>query len=174
MIAEVNIPGQDCGQVDAVFTQKAQVPIAVLSADCVPILLAHREGTAVAAVHAGWKGVKQRILQELWKYLKLQGHRPQDWVAAIGPAIGPCCYQVSEELAQEFKTEFSTFSHEVVAPSYRMLDLPGIEKEELINLGIGEVELLRACTRCSTQPEFPSFRRQGKTVQNLWSVIVKT
>lgn len=162
--AEVRAPGEACGEVDALWTARARQPIAVVSADCVPILLAHRSGRKVAAVHAGWRGTRARILSELFASLMAQGDSPGEWVAATGPAIGPCCYEVSEELALDFAREFAAAGEGVAVPRFRHLDLPAINAFELRQLGLAEVEILRACTCCSVGPGGPlfhSYRREG-------------
>ncbi len=159
--AEVIHAAQDCGDVDGLFTRAKGIPIAAVSADCVPILLARRDGLAVASVHSGWRGTRARILASLWDKLSAQGEKPKDWVAAIGPSIGPCCYEVSEELADDFKREFGWSA----VPSHRHLDLPLINAQILKDLGIGDLELLRACTRCARTADgefaFHSYRREG-------------
>lgn len=175
-IARVEKPGQECGEVDALMTRQKQIPLSVVTADCVPILLAHREGHFVAAVHAGWRGARARILKKLWKKLQEEeGQDPRDWVAAIGPAIGPCCYEVSPELAEDFKKEFSDLPQVQSVPRSRMLDLPTLQLEELKKIGLFEVECLRTCTKCTQGPEQPAFysyRREGTGVRQ-WSVIMR-
>lgn len=89
-VAEVCARGQECGEVDALYTFTVGIPIAVQTADCVPVLLARADGAGVAAAHAGWRGTRARVVQALWKALLSKGEKPQNWVAAIGPAIGPC------------------------------------------------------------------------------------
>jgi YfiH family protein len=165
--SEVFHAQQDCGEVDSLWTATPGLPVAATSADCVPILLARKDGTRVAAVHAGWRGTQARILSALWLKLRASGEKPRDWVAAIGPAIGPCCYEVSETLALEFRREFGWLA----VPSHRRLDLPLINALELHEIGLEELELLRACTRCARTSDdeaagdgfaFRSFRREGK------------
>jgi YfiH family protein len=158
--AEVGTPSQAVGEVDGLFTRLPASPIAVVTADCVPVLLARRDGAAVAAVHAGWRGTAAKILSALWNQLRSQGEKPADWVAAIGPAIGPCCYEVSVELAQQFEREFATLGPHVAVPRFRHLDLPAVNAGALKQLGIGDVEILRHCTLCSKEPEFFSYRRK--------------
>ena len=153
---------QDCGEADAVWTIQPKVPIAVVSADCVPILMARSDGKAIAAIHSGWRGTLADISGELARRF---GEDLSSWTAAIGPAIGPCCYQVSEELALDFLSRFSDLSKQEVLPSPRMLDLPRLVEHALKRSGIGEVELLRACTRCSRDADgyvYESFRRDRK------------
>src|SRR5262249_38960083 len=79
-IAEAREPHAACGEVDAIWTRVREVPIAVVTADCVPVLLARRDGKVAAAVHAGWRGTRAGILRKLWEKLSVQGESPQDWV----------------------------------------------------------------------------------------------
>jgi len=165
---EVDSAQQNCGEVDALFTFKTGLPIAVVTADCVPILLAKKSAKkldgAVAAVHAGWRGTLAGIVRVLGDALIARGEVLSEWVAAVGPSIGPCCYEVSEELAQNFKRVFDPRFGSLAVPCYRTLDLPAMNEAELRSIGIGEVELIRACTRCSGSPGneiFHSFRREG-------------
>jgi len=170
--AQVEIEGQECGEVDGLFTSKAGMPVGIMTADCVPILMANQKGTCVAAVHAGWRGTRAHILAELWTELHKQGQSPRDWVAAIGPAIGPCCYEVSEELAQSFFKEFKDFgsSGRLAVPSPRRLDLPSINAAELRRIGLSKVEILPYCTQCSVNPVFHSYRREGGGARQ-WSLM---
>lgn len=161
---EVQAPGENAGEVDALYTRRPGLPIAVVTADCVPVLMARNDGGCVAAIHAGWRGTRARILRKLWERLRREGEDPSQWSAAIGPAIGPCCYEVSEELAEDFTTEFAAFA----VPRYRHLDLPAINAAELRELGVSHVDLIRTCTRCS--PLYFSYRRDGSGTRQ-WSII---
>jgi len=170
---EVTGPKQQCGEVDALITRTKSVPIAVMGADCVPILLAKKNGKAVAAIHAGWRGTLAGAVLETWKVFASEGENTSDWVAAIGPAIGPCCYEVSEELIADFAQKKSALSPTLISPTFRKLDLPGIHQAELTQLGFSEVDLIRMCTRCHTSPAFQSFRRdQNKDRQYSGLVII--
>lgn len=160
-IAQVETPEQECGEVDALTTSTSGLPIGVVTADCVPILISHRSGKQIASVHAGWRGTHKRILKHLWKHLAAQGNQPYDYVACVGPSIGPCCYQVSEELAQEFITEFKDWDASLSVPRPRYLDLPAINAAELKLIGFKEVEILRLCTHCNKNPSFFSYRRNS-------------
>jgi polyphenol oxidase len=158
-VGEVNHPRQECGKVDALFTSRSRIPVAVQTADCVPILMARLDGTKVAAVHAGWRGIRAFIILKLWNELKAQGEQASNWVAAIGPAIGPCCYQVSKELAKEFLETFDWMDPFIAEPKDCYLDLAAIQKAELERLGLYKVELISICTFCNTSPLFASYRR---------------
>lgn len=163
---EITRPLEEAGEVDALWTTQLALPTAVVTADCVPILLARKDGGAVAAVHAGWRGTQARILESLWRQLRKRGQSPSDWVAAIGPAIGPCCYEVSEELARDFQQSCQDLlAPAQVLPHHRHLDLPAINAAQLHKLGFhpAQVDLLRACTLCSRDqngaPLYHSYRR---------------
>jgi len=174
-IAEVNGPNQQCGEVDAMITRAEGIPIAAMTADCVPILLSRTDGKAVASIHAGWRGTRAHITHALVEKLESQGEKPADWVAAIGPAIGPCCYEVSEDLAADFAREFSNLGPNVAVPRHRILDLPAINAGELKQLGLQKVDIIRACTKCAAGPYAPffhSFRREGGNARQ-WSLIMR-
>jgi YfiH family protein len=162
-IAEARAAREELGECDGILCFSAGLPIAVTSADCVPVLAARADGRAVAALHAGWRGTLAGAAGELVRALVARGEDPARWLAAVGPAIGPCCYEVSQELAREFG-----------APT-RMLDLPELNAAQLRAAGIGAVELLRACTRCARDergaPLYASYRRDGKGLQQR-SVLV--
>lgn len=170
-VAHVTYAHQNCGEVDAFWTSEPGLPVAVVTADCVPILLARKDGKAVAAVHAGWRGTRAHILSVLWEKLRAKGEWPSEWVAAVGPAIGPCCYEVSEEIAQDFAQEFESFGEKLAVPRHRILDLPAINAKELERIGVAEVDLLRHCTRCGEG--FHSYRREGAGTRQ-YSMIMTT
>lgn len=173
-VVRLENPAEQGLEGDAFWTSRAGLPVAVVTADCVPILLARRDGACVGAIHAGWRGTIARITERFFETIAAHGEKPQDWVAAIGPAIGPCCYEVSEELASRFSTDFSAIASQAV-PRFRHLDLPAVNAAELKRLGFGEVELLRACTRCSLSSEgaplYHSYRREGGGTRQ-YSVII--
>lgn len=166
--AEVLYPRQEIGDVDAMYTSARNLPIGVVTADCVPILLSRRDSARVAAIHAGWRGTYDGITSHLWNTLSAQGEVAHDWVAAIGPAIGPCCYEVSEELEKNFLTRFSWLKRQIVVPERRHLDLQEIQRQELIRLGFQDVDVLRHCTRCLST--FHSYRRD-QTTKRQYSLI---
>lgn len=162
---EVTESHQKCGETDALFTFEKGMPVAVVTADCVPVLLARKNGGAGAAIHAGWRGTFAGAVDTVLKELVNRGEKLSGWVAAIGPAIGPCCYEVSEELISDFARKFSHIDPKILSPSFRKLDLPAIHDYRLKKAGLGEVDLIRACTQCSggaVSPTFHSYRRGDK------------
>jgi YfiH family protein len=158
-------------QGDAAVTGLAGVMVGVQTADCVPILIAHREGRAVAAIHAGWRGTAAGIAEAAVMRLSRKfGLAVKDFVAAIGPHIGPCCYQVGEEVAAEFGyREAIVRSIDQEKPH---LDLGLANRAELLQAGIPDtqIETSSLCTRCRADL-FHSYRRDGKRMGHMLSVI---
>jgi len=153
---------QRCGEVDALWTREPGRTLAIVTADCVPILLARKDGQAQAAVHAGWRGTLARILEHLGTTLRQHGESPSDWSAAIGPCAQPCCYEVSEDLSRQFAEAFGSSC----APAPRRIDLVAANCAQLANMGVTSVDTSPAlCTICSKTPSgaqrFSSYRRDG-------------
>jgi YfiH family protein len=93
---------------DGMMTDVPGVLLAVQVADCVPVLVADVRRKAVAAFHAGWRGTLKRMVERGIGTMRLRYRsRPEDLVAAVGPAIGPCCYSVGEEVRHEFESQFA-------------------------------------------------------------------
>ena len=145
-------PGDDLASVDAQVTDSREVTPLVLVADCVPVALA--APGAVAMVHCGWRGVAAGIVERAVKAVRrLAGH--DEVAAAIGPAIGPCCYEVGPEVSDVF-----TRNGHSDALAGRMLDLPHVVRCELEALGVEDIALAGICVSC--HPElFFSHRRDG-------------
>jgi len=94
-------------QGDALITREKSILLTVQTADCIPILLADTKRRAVAAIHSGWRGTLARIAAKTLGRMQMEfGTRPEDVVAALGPGIGRCCYEVGEEVAKEFAAQF--------------------------------------------------------------------
>ncbi len=145
------VPGQ---QGDASFTNSSQHLLSVLTADCVPILLYHTDGV-VGVVHAGWRGLLSDIIPKTLSLL------PMNPTAVIGPAIGTCCYEVSEDLSKNFAGKFGEI---VVDRSYPKphVDLVGAAIQQLQEAGVSGLEASHLCTHC--HPElFFSYRRDGSS-----------
>lgn len=176
-IATVNQPGEDCGEADGMFTDRPGLLLCIATADCVPILLARRDGTQVAALHAGWRGTLDGIVQRFVALLRERGDHPANWLAALGPSAGACCYEVSQEIIDQFSTRYDIPASRV-APHGRRLDLAGIVQWQLGRAGFGEVSTSPECTMChriGSGFTFHSYRRDRETrtpvVDVHWSVI---
>ncbi len=94
-------------QGDALFTNEPGVLLVVQTADCVPILLADTKQRAIAAIHSGWRGTLRRIAAKTLGRMQMEfGTRPEDVIAALGPGIGRCCYEVGSDVTREFHAQF--------------------------------------------------------------------
>ena len=104
---------------DALIADRARMLLGIRTADCVPILMVDRERRAVAAVHAGWRGALHRIVEKaVGEMCRMFGSRPRNLLAAVGPSIRKCCYEVGEEVADAFCGAFpagETFFHKAAA-----------------------------------------------------------
>jgi YfiH family protein len=124
----------------------------VLVADCLPVVLGS-EG-AVAALHAGWRGLAAGVLEEGVRAVRELGGEG-DVVAVIGPGAGPCCYEVGEEVHAAFAADPSGLSRR----EGRNLDLPGFARVRLEAAGVARVEHVGGCTICDER--YFSHRREG-------------
>jgi YfiH family protein len=148
----------DC---DALVTDQKGVMLGVLTADCVPVLMYDPVRGVVAAVHAGWKGTKAQItVKTVRKMQEVYGCDPSDIIAGIAPAIGPCCYEVGEEVAKHF---FDVSKGYMTKGEKYMLNLPFINKTQLMGAGLKEehIELSGICTACETARFFSYRKEQG-------------
>jgi polyphenol oxidase len=99
--------GEQAPKGDALITRESDVLLTIQTADCIPILLADTRQHAVAAIHSGWRGTAQRIAEKALGRMQMEfGTRPQDVIAALGPGIGGCCYEVGHEVVKEFTAKF--------------------------------------------------------------------
>lgn len=174
-VCEVTKPAQSCGDVDALLTYTPGCPIAVVTADCVPIILAKNSGESVAVIHAGWRGTQAGIVAGVWEKLSQKGEKPEDWSASLGPAIRACCYEVGEDLVAKFRNTFPQLSPDLISPAEPMLDLHAINEALIKELGIQEVDVVAECTQCTLldngRPKYFSYRREGKGTRQ-WTVAM--
>lgn len=146
-IVDVMSAQQACGEADGFYTDQPGIMLSVFTADCLPVIFSHKQGRAIAVVHAGWRGLRHGILEQMAQRINQSGST-QDWIASIGPAAGPCCYQVSQELVDEFQGGLD-LPAELISPSYRHLDLPAIAHAKLIQAGFSAVDFAGSCTICT-------------------------
>lgn len=135
------------GEADGLVTTMVDLPLAVRTADCVPVVI-HAE-SAVAVVHAGWRGLAAGVLAQALSELAEGGDRPVR--AAIGPSIGPCCYEVGTEVIEALGGGATTTTWGTAS-----VDLWSAAERQL-----GEVDVWRAdlCTHC--EEPFHSYRASG-------------
>jgi len=161
---------------DGVVSSTPGVTVAVVTADCVPILLATSAGTAVAALHAGWRGLAAGVVAAGVSALRQLLRRPPPLVAAIGPHIGPCCYEVDGPVVDSLRRRFAPALEGCLRPTragHAALDLGLLARAALVAAGVASdaVGVLReTCTRCDPE-RFHSYRRDGPTAGRLVNFI---
>lgn len=166
---------------DAIAGDDCRSALTVRVADCVPILLASPGGGVVAAVHAGWRGMAGDVIAAAVRTMAATWSlAPADLVAAVGPSIGPCCYQVGPEVARAF----AHAGHDAASRArwFRpdvddrlRLDLWGAARDRLVALGLGgdAVHVSRLCTACHLAAFF-SYRVEGPRAGRLMAIIRAT
>lgn len=138
------LPSLTTPDADGAFTRSANYHCAVMTADCLPVLLCDKKGTQVAAVHAGWKGLASRILENAVRHFNAPLSEITAW---IGPAICKTCYEVDNALITRFDQYPSAITPSKNANKY-LLDLPHIATLQLNDIGVDNVTLSRLCTYC--------------------------
>ena len=181
---------------DASITNRAGLLLAVQTADCVPILLADPKKRVIAAIHAGWRGTLARIAAKTIGKMQMHfGTGPRDLLGAIGPSIGPCCYEVGTEVATQFLSQFAdatTYFDEfrtgdepnpiqwlnMMPPGHQpppkgvLLDLRKANRSQLLAAGLRpqNIHTIDLCTACRPDLLF-SYRKEGPASGRLLSVI---
>lgn len=181
---------------DASATNQLGQLLAVQTADCVPILLVDPKKRAVAAIHAGWRGTLARITQKAVGRMQFEfGSKPADLLAASGPSIGPCCYEVAADFVSKFTAQFADAADHFdeprsgeepnplqwlnmkppghqPPPKNVHLDLRKANRSQLVAAGLltRNIYVSDLCTACHTSLLF-SHRREGALSGRLMSVI---
>jgi YfiH family protein len=176
-VDELNVRNARTVHADAMITNVPGIALSVETADCVPVLLCDLAKPAVAAIHAGWKSTVKKIVQKaVYRMHEEFGSESSRLIAAIGPAIGPECYEVDEPVMGPVREAFS-FWKEVASPRGNdrwSLDLVKANKIELMQIGLPEksVHTLGLCTSCR-RDLFYSFRAEGRTGRMLSVIMIR-
>ncbi|HEY8082206.1 MAG TPA: polyphenol oxidase family protein [Solirubrobacterales bacterium] len=141
-------PGGDIPEVDGHVTSEPSLPLLVFVADCLPVAMAGPGG--IAMLHCGWRGLAAGIVKRGAEAVAATS-------AAIGPGIGPCCYEVGEDV----RTAFADLGD--VFPAEGMLDLAGVARLLLEDAGVTEIEAAELCTSCNTELFFSHRRDAART-----------
>ena len=157
-------------EADALVATTAGSAVGVLTADCVPILFSDGEGR-VAAAHAGWRGTVAGVAAAALEKLVVSGARRERVRAALGPSIGPCCFEVGEEVAAAF--ESLAPASIVRGPGKPHVDLRRANRDLLMAAGLGseQIDATAPCTYCERE-RFFSYRRDGRGIGQILSFIV--
>lgn len=160
VVLNADAPGL-IGEGDALVTDRAGVTVSVRTADCYPILLVDTDTRVIAAIHAGWRGTASGIVRAaLQKMNALKPGNIHHTVAAIGPGIGACCYEVGEDVARRFGQHAGR------------LDLAEANRRQLIDAGVPgrNIDVLQDCTFCDAE-QFHSYRRDKDQVGRMISFV---
>ncbi|MCC7353435.1 MAG: peptidoglycan editing factor PgeF, partial [Anaerolineae bacterium] len=148
---------------DALLTAAPDIPLLLCFADCVPIILYDPARRAVGLVHAGWRGtLAGASATAVAQMAATYGSRPADLHAAIGPAIGPCCYEVGPEVVERVCAAIPDAAS-VLRDGHgdrAHFDLWEANRKQLVAAGVGQVEVAGLCTACH-RDEFFSHRGDG-------------
>ncbi len=146
---------------DASFTTHANVICAVLTADCLPLLFCHRQGSVVAAAHAGWRGLLDGVIETTVLRMKVA---PDDLLVWLGPAIGPAAFEVGDEVRDGFIVHDGAASSAFIPSSNGrwLADIYQLARQRLDKLGVTAIYGGDDCTYTDAE-RFYSYRRDGVT-----------
>jgi len=162
---------------DGIVTNQPGLMVGICVADCAPVLLLDPVRRIAAALHAGWKGTVAGIVQKgVEAMVNLFDSRPRDILAAIGPTIGSCCYEVDEPVAEAFRRsgqDFASFAEPAGNGKWR-LDLAGANRQQLLRAGIaGEnIEVSALCVSCEKDLFFSYRRDKGETGRQMGFIML--
>ncbi len=142
---------------DGFITQTPHLPLTIRVADCMPVFLFDPVNVVIGLVHAGWQGTSKKILQTTIQEMQSQyDAKPENIQAALGPAIGPCCYAVKEDVASQFPSKYIKNNR---------LDIIGSNYDQLIEAGLyaDHIEKSVLCTCCHQEWFFSHRCSQGRT-----------
>ena len=151
---------------DALVTDSAAIGLTLRFADCVPVLFYDPCRRVIGIAHAGWKGTVDKICNKvIATFETVFGSRPADIIAGIGPAIGPCCYQVGEDVVRRVEEAFP-YAGDLLLPQADgsvHFDLWAANRRQLEDVGITTIEEARMCTSCRHDEFFSHRANHGKT-----------
>ncbi|MFT4862464.1 MAG: YfiH family protein [Pseudohongiellaceae bacterium] len=150
-------------EADAIYTSVPNIMCCVMSADCLPVFITNQEGSEVAIAHCGWRGLAGGVLDNTLAEFKSQ---PDQLLVYLGPAIGPCHFEVGEDVKAAFSVSMPKATVDTLfAPKGHdkyLADIYGLAKAKLHELGVSNHFGGEACTVCDSE-RFFSFRRDGVT-----------
>jgi YfiH family protein len=169
---------------DALMTNVPGLLLVIRTADCLPVLLVDEENRAVAAVHCGWRGTEKRILEKAIKAMvEAHGSKPEGMLAALGPCIGPACYEVGPEVRDGFLRAGFPVSVFVERGRLPAIQVPNLKGKYLLDLRAANAWLLDSlgfrkrnifnpgavCTHC--EPRLLSYRRHTADPRRMYNFI---
>ncbi|MFN8482222.1 MAG: peptidoglycan editing factor PgeF [Anaerolineae bacterium] len=160
-------------QTDALVTAEPDVYLLVRCADCVPVLMVDPVRRAVGAAHAGWRGTLALVAQKMAQTMAdVFGSDPADLRVGIGPSIGPCCYEVRDDVAQATQAAFGDTAASLLptARGRTTLDLWEANRRQVAALGVQHIAVAGVCTACHVR-DYYSHRAEGGRTGRFAAVI---
>ena len=157
---------------DALMTSLPGISIGIRTADCLPVLLADPVSNTVAAVHCGWRSLALDLAEQtVGSMASLTGNEPSGFLAALGPAIGTCCYEVGQEVIEQFQRSDTDPAFCTERDGSRFLNLRSITSSQLVRAGLptDHIDDLNQCTAC--QPELFNSHRARRDEGRMVSFI---
>jgi len=163
---------------DAVVTSLSGVILTVVTADCAPLIYSDNKNGVIAISHNGWRGTVKRMAQKVIDKMIEIGAKKESIRVAIGPSIGACCYDITDDRYYEFKSEFDGISEKIFHTWHgkKHLDISMLNYLLLIESGIDKdnIDHFPFCTKCDKN-RFFSYRRDKKSEYGeMFSFIVKS
>jgi len=154
-------PGPGEPEADAAVTRRPGTVLAILTADCLPVVLAARDGGEVALAHAGWRGLCAGVLEATVAAMRTPAH---DVIAWLGPAAGASTYEIGAEVFDAFTTRDARahLAFLPTRPGHWKVDLPMLARQRLLDAGVTEVHGGGQCT-ISDPTRYFSHRRDGRS-----------
>lgn len=164
---------------DALITDKRRLPLAIFTADCLPIFLYDSQRPAIGLIHAGWRSSQEDIVTKAVQLMKDKFNTlTKDLYVGFGPAIRVCCYEVNKEFDDLFtpldNSHLTGFTYGLIKKNNRYyLDLVEINKKQILDLGLRQTNIFdsQLCTSCHNE-EFFSYRKEGKACGRIMSVVM--
>lgn len=167
-------PASDRPQADAMVTAQPGLALGVLTADCVPLLLADTQAGVVGAAHAGWRGAMQGIVGETVAAMQALGAKPDRIVAAIGPCIWQESYEVGPDFAAPFLAQTiqnERFFRPAPRPQHQLFDLPGYVAARLEASGVAAISTSVGNTYTESEDYFSFRRNTHQQVNRMGSLL---
>ncbi len=153
-------------ETDGLVTATPGLGLCCFTADCVPVLLVDPVHRVVGAVHSGWRGTVGKIAAVAVEQMVGQGASKETLYAAVGPSIGPCCFEVGKEVQAEFERVFGTALPPVKShrPEHFMVDLWQANRQVLLGAGLSNDRIFTAniCTHCNNSDYFSHRYTKGR------------
>jgi YfiH family protein len=164
------VTAKDAGRIipgtDGLVTQTPGVGLLLRFADCQPILLYDRAHHALGLIHAGWRGVALGIARRAVEAMQdAFDSQPEELIAGLGPAIGPCCYTVGQNVAAAMGYALPDWSlvMSLLDEGLWRFDLPAANAQQLATAGVRDIEQAHLCTACHSQEFFSHRADNGRT-----------